>query len=420
LAALESPITYTNKVSPAIPVTVVNGKTGKQTTNKVTALGFNPALTTPTAVLAIVSARIPNFDPSLVSNAVAATLLYTTNANGVVFPVWGPQPAAASVSKATNSQNLLNLNTKTANAQIKNATSVATAALTAAVKAYAAGTKQWAAVPKGGPSNSVVYLPNFGKTPLGPTINPQTPDLKGLSDTFAAVSASAINALGAPNTNAASNTAGLYGQTAANVAALTKALTAVAIKSQVLSASTVDNVSGYPSGALGAEGLGLITQVAGANNSNWANSSVNFLLQAVVSGATAAVGKTSNLVAVATGVAQGFYADYLETTTDNPKLSPTAFATLNGNASAIVTAFKNALGGSAAAATTLTNLGITGGATGSVEGYFANIANAIANGTNGVWANSISGAKGINLGVGTNTTALLNGVGTPVTDTTGL
>jgi len=430
LAALESPITYTNKVSPAIPVTVVNGKTGKQTTNKVTTLGFNPALTTPTAVLAIVSARIPNFDPALISNAVAATMLFTTNTNGVVFPIWGPQPAAASVNKITNavtqSQTILTLNEKTETTQINNSAAVAKAALTAAVKAYAAGTKQWATFKAStGPTNGVTYLPNFGSKPLGPTGNPQAPDYKGLANAAAAVAANAINGLGSFNTNSSTNTSGLYGQTQANVTKLTTSLTQAALAYQTISTPTGTNsTKGYVSGALGAETLGLVTQVAGVNDTEWASAPTASLLQGIVSGAVAAVGKTSaNLTFVATGIAQGFYATYLETTTDNPPMTPNQFAgissviTTNGpvtfnNANDIIAAFKLA----GVTQTELTKLGLN--TVQQFSTYFNNVSTAISSGTNGVWANTISGAPGINLG-GTNT-PLLNAVGTPVTDTIGL
>lgn len=423
LNALTSPVTNTNKYTTTNTINVVtyNPKTPtKLTTNKITSFGLNPALTTPTAVMAITTARVPDFGPGLISNAIAVTLAFTTNSNGVVFPVWGPQPSAASVKTATNSaQNLLNLNTKTATTQMNNASAVAKATLTAAVKAYANGTTQWAGVPKaGGPSNNVAYLPNFGTKVLGPTSNPQNPDLKGLSDAVAAIAANAINALGAPNTNSTSTTAGLYGQTAANVTKLTTTLTQVAASYQKISATSLPTSVAYPSGALGAESLGLVTQVAGADNKNWVGSDAAFLLQSIVNGAVKAVGvKSSNLVPIATGIAQGFYADYLMTTTDNPPLTASQFATTNNNASMIVSSFKIAMGGSAAAASTLTTLGIT---TANITTYFGNITTAINNGTNGVWQNTISGARGINLGVGTNTTAYLNGVGTPVTDTVGL
>jgi len=426
LAALESPITYTNKVSPAIPVTVVNGKTGKQTTNKVTALGFNPALTTPTAVLAIVSARIPNFDPSLISNAVAATMMTTsgTNTNGVLFPVWGPQPAKASVTGATTAQKVLTLNEKTIATQLNNSAAVAKAALAAAVKAYTAGTKQWAAVPKTGPASNSVYLPNFSDKPIGPTGNPQAINLTGLSDAAGAVAANAINGLGAVNTNSPTTTAGLYGQTASNVTIISKALTQAANAVQATSIKTSPN---YASGALGAAELGLTTQVSGTNDESWGGqASTNIttkLLNGIVKGAVQAVGVSSaNLAAIATGIAQGFAITYLETSYESnvTPVSISQFTSDNLQNSAILNAF---------IAAGVKSISIEGKISAALSSGVTQVYNAFNySGTNSWTYNgilnptyTISGAKGLSFSYTTNTvTPLLNGVGTPVTDTTGL
>jgi hypothetical protein len=167
----------------------------------------------------------------------------------------------------------------------------------------------------------------------------------------------------------------------------------------------------------------LITQVSGSDNTEWASSPTVKLLQGVVTGAVAAVGKTSaNLSAIVTGISQGFYAVYVSThvaTIGDPTLTPSQFASgtvlehTYNNASDILAAFVNA----GVTAATLAKYQIT---TTSIQTAFNNVASAISSATNGVWANTISGARGINLGVGTNTTPLLNGVGTPVTDTIGL
>ena len=429
LAALNTPVTNTNKYA-TIPVYVYNSKTGRITTNKITSFGLNPKLTTPAAVVALATARIPDLAPGLVSNAVAVTVSYTNNSYGVVFPVWGPQPSASSVNKITsitNTQAILSLNEKTAATQLNNAAAVAKAALTAAAKAYLTGTKQWAAVPKTGPASNSVYLPNFSTKAIGPTGNPQPVDLKGLANAAAAVAANAINGLGAQNiyTNpVATNTAQLYGKTQSNVIVISKALilAAATFQKNSAAASTADSTR-YVSGSLGATSLGLITQVSGSDNTEWASSPTVKLLQGVVTGAVAAVGKTSaNLSAIVTGISQGFYAVYVSThvaTIGDPTLTPSQFASgtvlehTYNNASDILAAFVNA----GVTAATLAKYQIT---TTSIQTAFNNVASAISSATNGVWANTISGARGINLGVGTNTTPLLNGVGTPVTDTIGL
>jgi len=319
------------------------------------------------------------------------------------------------------------LNEKTAATQLNNAAAVAKAALTAAAKAYLTGTKQWAAVPKTGPASNSVYLPNFSTKAIGPTGNPQPVDLKGLANAAAAVAANAINGLGAQNiyTNpVATNTAQLYGKTQSNVIVISKALilAAATFQKNSAAASTADSTR-YVSGSLGATSLGLITQVSGSDNTEWASSPTVKLLQGVVTGAVAAVGKTSaNLSAIVTGISQGFYAVYVSThvaTIGDPTLTPSQFASgtvlehTYNNASDILAAFVNA----GVTAATLAKYQIT---TTSIQTAFNNVASAISSATNGVWANTISGARGINLGVGTNTTPLLNGVGTPVTDTIGL
>jgi hypothetical protein len=414
LAALTNPITILTKA--VVPVTIVNGKTGKQSTVKAT-LNFNPTLTTATAISAIATATIPDLGPGLVQTAVSASMAYTTNAAGVVFPIFGTQPSATKVAGATTPQAVLTLNEKTAATQLVNASAVAKASLAAAVKAYKSGTKQWAKVPSTGPAENGVYLPNFSTTPIGPTGNPQAANLAGLADAAAAVAANAINGLGALNTNSATTTAGLYGQTASNVVALTKSLTQAAAAVQATSVSS--KAAHYPSGAIGAETLGLITQVAGVNDTEWATAASASIMDGVVKGAVLAVGKTSaNLTAVATGIAQGFYATYLETVPQGTTpLTPNQFAGSNGsgfnNASDILGAFKLA----GVTQTELTKLGLTPTQIGT---YFNNVYVASGGGTNPVWSSTISGAAGINLGVGTNVTPLLNGVGTPVTDTVGL
>jgi hypothetical protein len=439
LSALSAPVTYTNRFNPPINVVVYTSSTKRTSTNKVTALSLNPTLTTPSKIAGLATARIPNQSLGLISNAVAASVFIgSTNTYGVVFPLFGTQPAAATVKKATNDQSVYNLNVKTAAAQIANAGTVANAAMTAALKAYATGTTQWVAVNKTtGPASNSVYLPNYTTKAIGPTLNAQNPALLSLANAAAAVAANAINGLGSINTNTTASTANLYGKTAGNVQAIARQLTLAAAKYQATSVSKVTtpaNSPYYSSGALGANALGMISQVSsltpGVANDTWGSSSggtgLTSILVGIVKGAVSAVGKTSaNLAPIATGIAQGFYATYLRTFQDtNPGQTPknaADFAAHNINSTQIVNAF-TAAGVSGA---TLTKYSITSG---NVEVAFNNVYQAYVNGnTNqfGAWNftdDKIAGAKGINLTTTNSQTLppLLNGVGTPVTDTVGL
>jgi len=440
LSALSAPVTYTNKIVTPINVVVWTSSTKKTSTNKVTTLSLNPTLTTPTKIAGLATTRIPDKSLGLISNAVAASVfIASTNTNGVVYPLFGAQPAAASVKTATNAQNVYNLNVKTANAQIVNAGTVANAAMTAALKAYAEGTTQWVAVnAKTGPVTNTAYLPNYTTKAIGPTLNAQNPALLSLANAAAAIAANAINGLGSINTNSTPSTAALYGKTAGNVQAIAKQLTLAAAKYQATSVAKVTtpaNSPYYTSGALGANALGMISQVSsltpGVANDTWGNSTgsttgLTSILVGIVKGAVSAVGaKSANLQPIATGIAQGFYATYLRTFQDtNPGQTPknaAVFAGNNNNSTQIVNAFI-AAGVSSA---TLHSYSITAP---NVQVAFQNVYNAyIAGNTNqfGAWNftdTTVSGAKGINLTTTNSQTLppLLNGVGTPVTDTVGL
>jgi hypothetical protein len=140
------------------------------------------------------------------------------------------------------------------------------------------------------------------------------------------------------------------------------------------------------------------------------------LLNGVVRGAVTAVGRTSpSLSAIAVGVAQGFTATYLQTTFNAKQsfVSRSKFLADNVGNNAIAAAFAAA--------------GVTGNS-------YNTVINSISSGVNQAWnafnqqtgqwnlaQYPMAGAKGINLGSTNNRiTPLLNGVGTPVTDTTGL
>jgi hypothetical protein len=377
---------------------------------------LSTASTTPTLILNSVVAKMPNFGPAIVSNAVAATMAGTTGTNGIFTPVWGavPKPTAANLKDQAS---INTFNSKTASTQLSNAGKAASAALTAASKAYTKGTQNWQGFPTTGNPTNTSYLPNFGTKALGQKglTNNQAPNLLGLADTASAVAANAINGLGNFNTNSATAP---YGKSATNVQFMTQQLIKAASAFQKSSTTVITGVPNYSSGSLGAASFGITTQVAGDQNSSWGGQAspdaFTTLLNGVVRGAVAAVGKTStNLGAIAVGVAQGFTATYLQTTynANGSFVTLDQFLQENVGNNAIAAAFQAA--------------GVTGTSLSRVSSSISSGVNQAWNAFNqqtGQWNLAqypMAGAKGINLQLG-GSSALLNGVGTPVTDTTGL
>ena len=418
LAAVQSALTNpTTRGLTNVSVVTLNPTTGRFATNRVTGT-LSPASTTPTLILNSVVAKMPNFGPAIVSNAVAATMAGTTGTNGIFIPVWGavPRPTAANLKDAAS----INIfNSRTASTQLSNAGKAASAALTAASKAYANGTVNWQGFPKTGNPTNTTYLPNFGITALGQRglTNNQAPNLTGLADTASAVAANAINGLGNFNTNSATAP---YGKSATNVQFMTQQLIKAASAFQATSTRVITGSPNYSSGSLGAASFGITTQVAGDQNSSWGGQATpdpfTTLLNGVVRGAVAAVGRTSpNLGAIAVGVAQGFTATYLQTTYNANGSFVTLNQFLQDNVSnnAIAAAFQAA--------------GVTGNSLSQVSSSISSGVNQAWNAFNqqtGQWNLAqypMAGAKGINLGNTNNgITPLINGVGTPVTDTVGL
>jgi hypothetical protein len=420
LAAVQSALT--NPTLATIPKTTVktfNPKT-KTYVNVANVTGtLSPASTTPTLILNAVVADMPNYGPAIVSNAVAATMAGQTNGQGIFIPVWGavPKPTAANLKDQAS---INTFNSKTASTQLSNAGKAASAALTAASKAYTKGTQNWQGFPTTGNPTNTSYLPNFGTKALGQKglTNNQAPNLTGLADTASAVAANAINGLGNFNTNSATAP---YGKSATNVQFMTQQLIKAASAFQKSSTTVITGVPNYSSGSLGAASFGITTQVAGDQNVSWGSQAspdgFTLLLNGVVRGAVAAVGRTSpNLGAIAVGVAQGFTATYLQTTynANGSFVTLNQFLADNVSNNAIAAAFQAA--------------GVTGNALSQVS---SNISSGVNNAWNafnqvtGQWSLggniNIAGAKGINLGNTNNgITPLINGVGTPVTDTVGL
>jgi hypothetical protein len=421
-----------------VPVVTQNPTSGRLSTNPISG-NLNPASTTPTLILNSVVAKMPNFGPAIVSNAVAATMAGTTGTNGIFTPTWGaaPKPTKANLSSSNN----INLfNSRTASTQLSNAGKAASAALTAASKAYTRGTVNWQGWPANGATNPNGYLPNFGVTTLGPRGGTgsqlQAPNLTGLADTASAVAANAINGLGAVNTN--NTLSGLYGKSQVNVQFITQQLITAAKAFQATSIRTTVGPY-YAVGSLGAASFGLITQVAGYNstytnganvitnggNQSWGSSgsedTFTYLLNGVVSGAVKAVGNknVSQLGAIAQGVAQGFTAAYLQNQYNADPgniMTMAAFNTIN--AGQISQAFTAA----GVAANVLSQFSpLIGQGINNTYGCFSTNSGTWTFGTNNPLSLTLAGAKGINLGNTNNgITPLINGVGTPVTDTTGL
>jgi hypothetical protein len=440
LAAVQSALTSpTLATIPKTTVKTFNPRT-KTYVNVANVRGtLSPASTTPTLILNSVVAKMPNFGPAIVSNAVAATMAGTIGTNGIFIPTWGaaPKPSKANLSSSNN----INLfNSRTASTQLSNAGKAASAALTAASKAYTKGTVNWQGWPANGATNPNGYLPNFGVTTLGPRGGTgsqiQAPNLTGLADTASAVAANAINGLGAVNTN--NTLSGLYGKSQVNVQFITQQLITAARAFQATSIRTTVGPY-YDVGSLGAASFGLITQVAGYNstytnganvitnggNQSWGSSgsedTFTYLLNGVVSGAVKAVGNknVSQLGAIAQGVAQGFTAAYLQNQYNADPgniMTMVAFNTIN--AGQISQAFTAA----GVAANVLSQFSpLIGQGINNTYGCFSTNSGTWTFGTNNPLSLTLAGAKGINLGNTNNgITPLINGVGTPVTDTVGL
>lgn len=230
----------------------------------------------------------------------------------------------------------------------------------------------------------------------------QASNLIGISSAASAISANAINGLGSIN--------GLYGKTSANVQSLVQALVAGSARFQ--RTSTSNGASSV--GAIGGSTLGITAQLAGVDNSNWgvsvAANDTNAILQAIVSGAVRA--SRANFTAIAAGVVQGFTGTYLTTKLSANAISTTDFKT--ANTADILNSFINAGAvklGSSAATSLQAFISASIDATYTAFGYNAS---GINDGSITPAIGTLTGAPGIsNFG-------LVNGVGTPVTDTVGL
>ena len=259
--------------------------------NPVTApsLGLDPTKTSPAAIVAAITQRIPELAPSLVTAAVTASMAHSTDANGIVHPVFGSQPSAADIKAAGNTPaDVAKLNAKTVVEQRINASESARINLLATLKANAIS----------------MNLPVDKVTPA---------DAKTLAAIASQITQSAVNGLTGSEQSAGPTTAGLFGKTDANVVSVTQqlAVSTTEFYKTIMPASENSIVSLSKSPILSS------------------------LVGGVVSGAVTAA--PSSVQAVATGVTQGYYASYLATTRN-----PASVATLQNNTAPLVDAFKAA------------------------------------------------------------------------------
>jgi hypothetical protein len=319
----------------------VNGtaplKNGKNSKIKVT---LASSKTTASAILSQALARIPNAGPLLVSKTIESAV-----ADNYGKPGTG----------------------------LNDAYKAATLAMRSGLKTYVKGTRQWGVLTSTGPS-----LPNF--TPN--TANGVNPNLDGLMNAASAISANAVNALGASkNPDTVTNM----------TAALVKGAFVFQKSSQSLMNGT--QLARY-GGAVSAASTALVAQVAGVAENDWTNVSTGALLTAVVNGAMQAA--KSQVVAVAYGAAAGFAGTFIGTG------GVLADFDVNATTAAILASFQTAKGVTAKNKANVNQAILAG-------------LNAGLNQAN--WNDPINGVAGVG---GIKDFTVVNGTGDPLTDTIGL
>ncbi len=368
--------TSANLTLTKVNVSYKDGKT------KATSAKLIAAKTTASAVFAYTAKRLPNFGPGIIASVIDGAL---TRPGGpgtpFIFNYKDATKAVADVNKAAQN------------------------AMATSLKAYAAGTVNWAGVPKTGTVQGSVYLPNFGSKNIPssasvPVNSQQSANLKGLSNAAGAVAANAVAALnnkidGSIDTVTEANA----------VAGLATALVKGAASFQ--KTSTLTSPAGaLNGGTVAASGFGLVTQYAGVNQADWNTSTNATILNAIVAGGVKA--SSSNAYAFAAGVARGFAAAYLSTGGDSSEGNLAVFTAANQGD--IATAFLNNKVKASIKDVTLQSV---------IELAFTNVWTAY--NTNN-W-NSIAGAGGIStdvVGGVIESLTFLNSQGSPVTDTVGL
>lgn len=256
---------------------------------------------------------------------------------------------------------------------LADANRLAQLAMERALKTYVTGTRQWGPVSATPPS-----LPNFDRRP----VNGVPPSRNGLMDAAAAVAANAINALGTLKSDPDA------------VAGLTASLMSGAARFQRTSQMPASGVAMRYGGTTSASATALVAQVAGVAQGDWSTATNVDLLNAIVAGAmkTAKV----HLLPIAYGVAAGFAGTYVATGGSVGSFD------INAAAADILSSFRSSK------AIKSSNQ--------------ANVSAAILLGlqvgldqTN--WSNPANGIAGIG---GIENFTVVNGGGTPLTDTVGL
>jgi hypothetical protein len=256
---------------------------------------------------------------------------------------------------------------------LADANQLAELAMTRALRTYAKGTRQWGPISVTPPS-----LPNFKPG----AVNDVDPSRNGLMDAAAAVAANAINALGTLKTDPDA------------VANLTASLVKGAAKFQRTSQTAFAGQSMRYGGSASATATGLVAQVAGVAQGDWTNATSGDLLNAIVTGAMKSAKKW--VVPIAYGAAAGFAGTYVATGG-----SVGAFD-INAIASDILASFQG-------------NQAVK-------KSNQADVSAAILLGLQvgldqANWADPVNGVAGI---TGIQNFTVINGGGTPLTDTVGL
>lgn len=257
---------------------------------------------------------------------------------------------------------------------VADANKAAGIAMNLALRTYAKGTRQW-----GPTSTTPPSLPNFSGKP----VNGVAPSLNGLMDAAAATAANAINALGSALKDDPDVVAGI-----------TASLVKSAARFQKISQTPPEGTPARFGGTAGATATALVSQVAGNAQADWTNATSGDLLNAIVSGAMKAAKR--QVVAVAYGAAAGFAGTFVATGG-----SQAAFD-INAVAAKILASFKETKAVKASNEVSV-NAAILAG---------LNVGLDQAN-----WNDAADGVAGIG---GIKDFTVVNGSGTPLTDTVGL
>lgn len=262
ILALSSPVTSSFTQT----VTLDNGRTSSVRAT------LNPRTTTASAIFGFATTRIPNFSPSLVTDAITGAL-------------------------STSAPNTFVFNYKDESSMLKDINKLSADAMKKALKAYARGTVNWAGVPAAGVGNGT-FLPNFSARPIQPrSSSPQAPDLSGLANAAAAVSGAAADALNA--------NLGSLSSEAIRLSAMTNLATSlVKGAASFQRTSTTLGLDALVGGAVAGSGFGQVAMVADPVASHWGTQANLSIMNGIIAGGVK--GSSANAYAFAWGVATGY------------------------------------------------------------------------------------------------------------------